>query len=177
MKDNEYQKSKIEKRLDELSVLYEMLERMVEKGCIVNVWGGCEDNFSDPDGSVLSDFMEYIGLYYESLNVTDCIEAVYQILCWQYQSMHEGVITYYENFYGGSEYQTIVETAKFLKKNDYFTIYQQYNKGIVLCKEHEYTKEEINVKELDAWINWHTKEVWDFCATILLKYKNEWSWK
>jgi len=74
-----------EKRLNQLNKLYEMLERLNSKGCVVNAWGGCEDDFSDPDGSVLSDFMEFVGGYYEYLDVTDWMEAFYQVLCWQYQ--------------------------------------------------------------------------------------------
>ncbi len=168
----------IEKRLHQLNALYEMLERLHAKGWVANAWGGCEDDFSDPDGSVLSDFMEYVSVYYKHLDVTDWMESFYQVLCWQYQSMHEGVTTYYENFYGGSEYPLIVQTAAFLQRNGYMDIYKQYNKGIVFCKEYEHPQnEKVNANELDTWINWHTKEVWDFCVDILLKHRDEWRWK
>ena len=58
--------------------IYAMVDRLKEKGKVANVWGGCEDDFTDPDGSVLSDLLEYIGENYEDLNVTDWIEAIYQ---------------------------------------------------------------------------------------------------
>ena len=169
-----------EKRLNQLNELYGMLERLNAKGRVANVWGGCEDDFTDPDGSVLIDFLEYVCEHYEHLDVTDWMEAFYQVLSWQYQSMHEGVTTYYENFYGGSEYPIIIQTAAFLQQNGYMSVYEQYNNGIVFCdEEYEHApKEKIDAaKELDTWINWHTKEVWDFCVDILLKHRNEWRWK
>ena len=93
----------IEKSLQQLKELYEMLERLNAKGLVANAWGGCEDDFSDPDGSVLSDFMEYEGFKNEIVNAS--------------------------------------------------------------------------ANELDIWINWHTKEVWDFSVDILLKHRDEWRWK
>jgi len=35
----------IEKRLQQLNELYEMLERLNAKGLVANAWGGCEDDF------------------------------------------------------------------------------------------------------------------------------------
>ncbi len=30
------------------------------------------------------------------------------------------------------------------------------------------------IKEIDEWINRHTKEVWDFCVDVLMKHEQEW---
>ena len=167
-----------DKRLSQLKVLYDMMERLKRKGKIASTYG-CEDDFADEDGSVLSDFMEYICQYYEMLDMVEWLEAFYQVLCWQFQSMHEGVTTYYENFYGVSEYMSILKTSEFMQKNEYLDIYVQYSKGIVLCEnECEYPE---NVKmvaqEIDDWINWHTREVWEFCVDILEKHRDEWKCK
>ncbi len=151
-----------------------MLECLKEKGKIVTVYGGCTEGF-DIDDSVLMDFIEYIAEYSEIFEMDDWVEALYQILCWQFQSMHEGVITYYENFYGESDYPVLVKTAKFLKENGYLDIYEPYYRGI--CEQYGYPEsmqiitEEIDI---DMWINWHEKEVWDFCVDILEKHKEEW---
>lgn len=190
---NEEKKDNIEYRVHQLDEIYGMIDRLVEKGKEANVWGGCEDDFSDNDGSVLSDLLEYIAEYYEDLDVVDWIETLYQILLWQYQSMHEGVNTYYTNFYGGSEYPVIIQTAKFLQENGYMTVYEQYNKGIVICEQSDNLNEkelmdkdladrdlndkDLVAKDIDAWINWHTKEVWEFCVDMLSKHKEEWHWK
>lgn len=155
--------------------LYEMVGRLKENGNIVNTYGGCEGDLDNPDGDVLSEFMEYIFTYHSPSDRPGWMTAFYQILCWQFQSCHEGVATYYENFYGESEYSAIVKTADYLQKNGYLEIYEQYSRGIVECKGYEYPKEMEEVAaKIDTWINWHTKEVWEFCVDILEKHKDEW---
>lgn len=173
-------------RVTQLNSLYDMVERLQEKGKIANAFGSCETNFNnrsgnlvvdydDPDGTVLTDFMEYIYTYYSEAKMVDWMETFYQILSWQFQSMHEGVVTYYENFYGYSEYSVIVRTAEFLQENGYQEIYEQYHRGVVECDQYEYpTEMKSVVEEMDLWINEHTKEVWDFCVDILAKHKEDW---
>ena len=154
--------------------MYEKIDRLKEKEVIVNTYGGCEGDFDNPDGDVLNEFMEHMKSYYLNER-TDWMEAFYQILCWQFQSCHEGVKTYYENFYGCSEYLDMVETADYLQQNGYTEIYEQYKRGIVECERYEYPCEMLEVaKEIDKWINWHTKEVWDFCVDVLTKHRKEW---
>lgn len=79
-------------RVIQLISLYDMVERLLAKGAIVSTYG-CEGDFDDWDGDVLSDFMEYIYTYYSETQMDDWLEAFYQVLCWQFQSMHEGVFT------------------------------------------------------------------------------------
>lgn len=48
----------------------------------------------------------------------------------------------------------------------------------MFCEEYEhFKKEKVNANKIDTWINWHTKEVWDFSVDILLKHRDEWRWK
>ena len=162
-------------RVTQLVSLYDMVERLQAKGRIANTYGGCEDDWMDPDGDVLSEFMEYIFTYYADTKMDDWLEAFSQILGWQYQSMHEGVETYYENFYGVSSYPEIVRTAEYLQQNGYLDIYEQFHRGIAECEQYEYPEEMKAVaKEIDVWIDHHTKEVWDFCVDVLAKHKKEW---
>lgn len=161
-------------RVIQLISLYDMVERLLAKGAIVSTYG-CEGDFDDWDGDVLSDFMEYIYTYYSETQMDDWLEAFYQVLCWQFQSMHEGVYTYYENFYGTSSYPEIVRSAGYLQQKAYFEIYEQFHRGIAECEQYEYPDEMMDVaKEIDEWINRHTKEVWDFCVDVLMKHKQEW---
>ena len=74
--------------------------------------------------------------------------------------MHEGVETYYENFYGTSPYSEIVRTARYLQQNGYPGIYEQFHRGIAECEQYEYPAEmKAITKEIDERINWHTGEV------------------
>lgn len=162
-------------RKTEINVLYEKLERLWMEGKIVSTYGGCEDDFTNPDGDVLAEFMEHIYTYYTDVEMEDWMEALIQVLCWQYQSMHEGVRTYYENFYDTSTYPEILRTAEYLKKNGYSEIYDSFSKAIVECRQYEYPEDMLDAaKETDKWINSHTKEVWDFCTKILKENKDRW---
>lgn len=154
----------------ELHRLYAQILRLKTAGKMVNAYNGCEEDPGEPDGDVLAYFMEYIYVYHPK-NRPDWLEAFYQVLCWQFTSFHEGVDVYYENFYGGSDRETICRTAKFLQENGYADIEEPYQKGIVLCDQ---TEQISLTKEIYEWLCEHTKEVWDFCVDILEKNRLSW---
>ena len=162
-------------KAEKLKQLYEQIERLKAQGKIVNTYGGVEGEFDHPDGEVLTDFMEYIYEYWQDEERPVWMVAFLQVLCWQFQSCHEGVYTYYENFYGMSEYALIVRTAEFLQQNGYLELYKWYQHGMTECEQYNYPADmQANAAEVDKWINWHTEEVWDFCVDLLAKHKEEW---
>lgn len=153
--------------------LYQALERLRDKGEIVNAYGGPETDPDDPDGDVLDELAEYIAGQYPGEKPI-WLEAFFQVFNWQFQSMHEGVSTYYSNFYGNSDYRLMAETADFLSDNGYTTVAEQYKAGIAHCRRYEYPAEKTETAaRIDRWINWNTKPVWDFYVDVLETHKNE----
>ena len=82
----------------QLFELYQKLERLIAAGEVASAYGGAQ-NIDNPDGDVLSEFVEFIDEFYPD-NRVDWLEAFYQVFAWQFQSCHEGACTYYRNFYG-----------------------------------------------------------------------------
>ena len=53
----------------QLSELYQKLERLVAAGEVVSAYGGTQD-IDNPDGDVLSEFIEFIALLIWSRNIS-----------------------------------------------------------------------------------------------------------
>lgn len=159
----------------ELQKLYGKIRHLKATGKTVNTYSGCEEDWEEADGDVLSDFMEYIYVHHPQ-DRPDWLEAFYQVFSWQFTSFHEGVTVYYENFYGESDLETVLQVSQFLQKNGYAGIANSYQKGIALCSQaNQYIDQTSLIKEIDNWLCEHTKDVWDFCVDIL--EKNEARWK
>ncbi len=162
----------------ELSEMYQALERLKNQGEIVNAYCGAEKDIDNPDGDVLIDLMEYTYTNYPNERPI-WLETFFQIFNWQYSSMHESIDTYYSNFYGDSDYQTITKVAQFLNDNKYTVVAEKYTFGLEQgltdyeIGKYPDEKKEI-VKQLDIWINWNTEAVWEFYLYILEKHKNDW---
>ena len=148
----------------QLSGLYQKLERLVAAGEVASAYGGAQD-IDNPDGDVLSEFIEFIDEFYPD-NRTEWLEAFYQVFAWQFQSCHEGVCTYYSNFYNLSEHQTIEKTSAFLKNTRYAELSQTYSMGLN-AGQSEYAK-------IDKWINSNPELVWEFYVDILEGNKGSW---
>lgn len=108
----------------EMKELYEGLKRIQAKGEIVNAYCGY-GNIMDEDNYVLDYFYEEILEKYEDA-MPSWAEAFIQVYSWQFQSMHEGENTYYENCYGDSDPEAIRRTADYLHKNGYHEIERLY---------------------------------------------------
>ena len=104
----------------ELEELYEGAGRLKAKGAVPDTYGGTGDP-DDPDGAVLTEFIEYINVWHAQ-NRPDWLEALYQVLAWQFETFHEGADGYYENFYGDSPREVQVKTADFMEKNGYLEL-------------------------------------------------------
>ena len=112
----------------QLFELYQKLERLIAAGEVASAYGGAQ-NIDDPDGDVLSEFIEFIDEFYPD-NRVDWLEAFYQVFAWQFQSCHEGVCTYYSNFYDLSEEQTVKKTSDFLKGIKHTDLSRTYSMGL-----------------------------------------------
>ena len=112
----------------QLFELYQKLERLIAAGEVASAYGGAQ-NIDDPDGDVLSEFVEFIDEFYPD-NRVDWLEAFYQVFAWQFQSCHEGACTYYSNFYDLSEDQTVKKTSDFLKGTKHTDLSRTYSMGL-----------------------------------------------
>lgn len=148
----------------QLFELYQKLERLVAAGEVASAYGGAQD-IDNPDGDVLSEFVEFIDEFYPDSRI-EWLEAFYQVFAWQFQSCHEGVCTYYSNFYNLSEHQAIEKTSVFLKNTKYAELSQTYSMGLN-ADQSEYAK-------IDEWINSNPELVWEFYVDILEGHKGSW---
>ena len=112
----------------QLSELYQKLERLVAAGEVASAYGGAQD-IDNPDGDVLSEFIEFIDEFYPN-NRAEWLETFYQVFAWQFQSCHEGACTYYSNFYDLSEDQTVKKTSDFLKGTKHTDLSRTYSMGL-----------------------------------------------
>lgn len=149
--------------------LYKGLKRIQDRGEIGNAYSGCGTVESDMD--VLGDFFDYIIEKYEDF-MPPWAEAFIQIFSWQFQTIHECAETYYENFYGDSDYETIVRVADYLRKNGYHEIEQPYISAAVDCERYQYPKDKAHLLP-DDWIDNNDETVWNFYVDILEKHKEE----
>ena len=148
----------------QLFELYQKLERLAAAGEVVSAYGGAQ-NTEDPDGDVLSEFIEFIDEFYPDSRAV-WLEAFYQVFAWQFQSCHEGVFTYYDNLYNLSEQHVIQGTADFLKTTKYIKLSQMYSMAMD-AGQSEYA-------QIDKWINGNLGLVWEFYADILESHKGCW---
>ena len=145
----------------ELDQLYESIQNLKAKGAVADTYSGTGD-LDDPDGGVLDEFMEYIYVWHAK-NRPDWLEALYQVLCWQFQTFHEGVDGYYEDFYGDSPRALQIKTADFLEKNGYLELVAPYRQGM-----------DSTIQGIYEWMDEHLETVWRFCLDILENHRLDW---
>lgn len=156
----------------EITALYAGLDRLCEKNEVVNAYSGAQ-NYDAPDSDILNDFCEYIAAHYKGRRPL-WMEAFYQVFHWQFISLHEGVSTYYENFYGEAEYATICKVANFLAENGYTAVAEKYTQGIAKCERYSYpAKKRKTAAQIDEWIRRNTECVWRFYVKILNSHRGE----
>lgn len=153
----------------DIEELYKGLTRIQNRGEIGNAYGGCGTVLSDID--VLGDFYDYIVEKYED-STPLWAEAFIQIFSWQFQTIHECAETYYKNFYGNSEYKTIIRVADYLRENGYNEIAEPYALAAVDCERYQYPEEKAHLLP-DGWIDNNEEAVWNFYVDILEKHKEE----
>lgn len=161
--------------------LYRGLDRLQENGEIGDAYSGCGEEIEGPDYYVLMDFLEYIEERYfeyteERYKVKESTplwaEAFVQIFNWQFDTIHEWAKAYYENFYGDSEYKTIIKVADYLRENGYHEIAEPYAAAAVDCKRNNYPEEMTHLLP-DEWIYNNDEIIWNFYVDILTKHKQD----
>lgn len=158
----------------ELTELYRVLESLRDKGVVIDAYGG--SNEEDPDDYVLNELIDYIYVNFPD-NRPIWLEAFYQVFGWQFNAQHEGLDTYYSNFYGDNDRQTIMKVAEFLKNSEYTIVAEKYISTISDYEGLKYPENAKEIAELNEkwgnWIVWNREPVWDFYVDILEKHKEE----
>ena len=146
----------------DIKELYEELEQARDKGEIRNA-------YSD---ETLSEFYEYIVEEKYKDMMPPWAEAFMQIYQWQFQSMHEGSDTYYTNFYGDSDYETMLRIADYLRQNGYNEVEKLYAPAIIELEGDEYPEDKAYLLPDDR-DEGYRETVWHFYVDILEKHKEE----
>ena len=154
----------------EIANLYQSLDRLRESEIIANAF---TSDYDHPDAAVLTEFAEFFYEHYQN-QMPPWMETFYQIYCWQFQSFHEGVGTYYENFYGDSDYKAIMPTVRYLEQNQYIEVAEKYKLGAAKCERYQYPEgKRPLLVTIDKWLNWNTEIVFNFYVDILEKNRAE----
>lgn len=153
----------------DMEALYLGLMRIQARGEIGNAYGGC--GTVEEDSDVLVDFFDCIMEKYKDA-LPPWAEAFTQIFSWQFQTFHEGAESYYENFYGDSDYATIIRVAGYLRDNGYHEIEKPYVSAAVDCERCKYPKDRRHLLP-DDWMDENEETVWNFYVTILEKHADE----
>ena len=149
--------------------LYAMLGQIIADGGEEDAWGG----------EVL---LEFYSLFMEDLYPvqSESPEWVFmfgQLYNWQFMSFHEGVGTFYTNFYGSDVENGIQRMSDCLYRHGYQEISKWYDYGMFdysLYPDLDYPVEYCNrMAEIDTWIGEHTSAVWQVYLELLLEHKEE----
>lgn len=154
----------------EAKELYRGLKQLQERGEIGNAYSGC--------GSIMSELNDILDCFYEYIleKYGDAMplwaETFVQIYSWQFQTLHECASAYYENFYGCSDYQTIIKVADYLRKNGYHEIAEPYVSADVDCERYQYPTDKVHLLP-DDWIDNNDEAIWNFYVDLLERHKEE----
>ncbi len=140
--------------------LFQRLEKLPKRTSRITAYG-CD---IDMDGEVLMDFYELFCKSREG-DGKDYENAFIQLYSWQFQCFHEGISTYYENFYGGNEKEAIASAVNLLEREGYKEIAKQLNSGL------DNTEDENVFINIEKWIEDNNEEIYAAYIGLLLKNK------
>lgn len=157
-----------ERKID-IEAWYQELKCALDNNKVMTAYGGNDER----NGEVLMDFYECIYEIYEE-DLPSWAHTYIQVYSWQFQAFHEGVQTYYENFYEDNDYVSIMKAANYLRGSGYREIYEVFVSAAVDCEQYNYPKEKSDLLcKVQQWIEEHIETVWYFYTDILEKNKTE----
>lgn len=160
---------------EEVENMYQQLQWLLDEGEFGDPWGG---NPTDDAGKVSEDvlgdfFLFLIELYTE--NVPELIFMFLQVYNWHYQSIHEGPMSYYENFYHVDQEDGIQRLSEGLHRHGYHELAMWYDYGIIDYKlypdGHFPSEQYVRAKEIREWIDENPEAIWEVYVDLLLKNK------
>ncbi|MDE6363732.1 MAG: hypothetical protein K2L86_05630 [Lachnospiraceae bacterium] len=147
--------------------MYIELERMAEAGEVEDAWGG----------QLLLEFDDLLQceLYPEQNEEPEWVFMFIQLYYWQFASCHEGVGTYYSNFYNVDIGHGIRRLSDCLYQYGFMEIVKWYDYGIYdynLYPDLDYPDEyEVRMREIDDWIGDHRETIWQAYLKLLQEHK------
>ncbi len=154
----------------EVEELYKRLLGLEKLNEIGNVY--CGSDTLEADWLVFYDIYEYIYEKYEEWEeLPDWANAYVQIFSWQFQRYHEGVDTYYENFYENTDYNSVKRAGIFLEQVGYSELALGYNQVFTEGKwEEHYILEKLDTPYIEKWIDENEEIIQKFYFDVLKKY-------
>lgn len=149
--------------------LYAKLEPMADAGIVENAWGG----------ELLSEFDDLLQcvLYPEQKDEPEWVFMFIQLYCWQFASYHEGIHTYYSNFYELDTDNSIQRLSDCLYQYGFMEVAKWYDYGIFnyhLYPDFDYPVENgMRMGELDNWIQDNPEVIWQVYLKLLKDHKEE----
>lgn len=164
--------SHIKDRFERLQYLKDHFD---ELDFIPNAW--CGDGYNRDDGNVFFDFFIFFDEFFKDDPAAPPWAGVYmQVFLWQYMSCHEGAETYYENFYGETDVETIEKTSRYLNQWGFLEIAQWYDFGLLNCVDYSdpYPEEKWPLcKKIDDWILENPEIIFAYYYDLLMKHRDE----
>ena len=136
------------------------LRKLPEKTDQITAYG-CGPDIDDRD--VLMSFVDAI-LEEEFLQnlEDDIVNAYYQLYSIDFQKYHEGIATFYENFYETNEKENVLRACEWLKQNGFFELSNVLKSG--------YESDE-KMKFASDWIDEHTEEIYIAFRKIMFAFE------
>lgn len=124
---------------------------------------GCYGGLVDMD--VLGDFAEAIWTDEELETLSDdLVNAYSQLFSIDFESKHEGIETFYENFYGFHEYDTVLRACNWLDKNGFSNISK------VIIDGYESKEKQTIAKE---WIDNNASEIYKAYRKMMFDFEKK----
>lgn len=149
--------------------LYAALEPMAHAGRVEDAWGG----------ELLSEFDDLLQceLYPDEKDEPEWVFMFIQLYFWQFASYHEGVHTYYSNFYQVDTENSIQRLSDCLYQYGFMEVAKWYDYGILnyhLYPEFDYPAENgLRMGETDEWIQDNPEVIWQVYLKLLQQHKEE----
>lgn len=151
------------------AALYHELERVVDAGEVQTVWG---------DELILEFEVLFLErLYPEQKEEPEWVFMFIQLAHWAFSSYHEGVYTYYDNFYESDTDHGIRRLSECLYRYGFIELAKWYDYGIYdynLYPEFDYPIEiGLRMAEVDNWIHDNPEVIWQVFVKLLQNHKEE----
>ncbi|MDE7424205.1 MAG: hypothetical protein K2N51_11055 [Lachnospiraceae bacterium] len=144
--------------------LYERADNLPKKIEGVTAYGcGCsqEGEIAAVAVDVLMDFYDWIAENYEDNNTPDWAEAYIQLYSWQFQCFHEGIFTYYENFYEHTGKENTLKAVAYLQEIGFQELADVMKKGLT----------DDSLEGITEWIDSHDELIYTAYLKIIEQSK------
>ncbi len=140
--------------------IMEDLRKLPENSDRITAYG-CPEEYEGIDA--LGDFFEAIceDENFKLLN-DDFANSFFQLYSIDFQSKHEGICTFYENFYGSNKKDDVLRACKWLDRNGFTTMAKVVSEGYEGVSKH---------KIASSWIDSNAAEIYNAYRKIMFEFE------